>query len=97
MKALVYLGPGKKAVEARPKPILVFLRRLSLVGLVLVLLGAVSLRLGHFSYHNWVPAVDAGSIHLEAHMDRRISIPTIFGVLVLLAGVGFITVQWRRA
>jgi hypothetical protein len=73
------------------------LRRLSVLGLTLVILGAGSLRLGHFSYHNWVPAVNAGPIHLEAHMDRRISVPTVAGFFILLTGIGFIAIRWRRA
>jgi hypothetical protein len=72
------------------------LRNLSILGLVLVVLGVTGLRLGDFSYHNWVPAVNAGPIHLEAHMDRRISIPTVGGFFVLLAGIGLIAVRWRR-
>lgn len=36
-----------------------------ILSVVLVVLGAASL--GHFSYHNWVPAVNAGPIHLDAH------------------------------
>jgi hypothetical protein len=74
-----------------------FLRDLSILGLVLVVLGIGGLGLGDFSYHNWVPAVNAGPIHLEAHMDRRVSVPTVTGFFVLLAGIGFIAVRWRRA
>lgn len=73
------------------------LRNLSIFGLVLVVLGVASLRLGHFSYHNWVPAVNAGPIHLDAHMEHRVSVPTVTGIIVLLAGIGFITLRWRRA
>jgi hypothetical protein len=73
------------------------LRSISILGLVLVVLGVVCLRMGHFSYHNWIPAVDAGPIHEEAHMDHRISVPTASGFFVLLAGIGFIAVRWRRA
>ncbi len=87
MKALVHLGPETKAL----------VHRLSIAGFVLVALGVAGLHLGHFSFHNWVAAVDAGSIHLDAHMDRRVSIPSVSGVLVLLAGLGFITLRWRRA
>ena len=72
------------------------LRNLSVPGLVLVVLGVGGLGLGDFSYHNWVPAVNAGPIHLEAHMDRRVSVPTVSGFFVLVAGVGLIAVRWRR-
>ena len=72
------------------------LRDLSILGIVLVVLGVAGLGLGDFSYHNWVPAVNAGPIHLEAHMDRRVSVPTVSGFFVLLAGIGFIAVRWRR-
>lgn len=73
------------------------LRRLSILGLVLVGLGVASLRLGHFSYHNWVPAVNAGPIHLDAHMEHRVSVPTVAGFFIVLIGMGFIAIRWRRA
>lgn len=73
------------------------LRDLSILGLVLVAMGIASLRLGHFSYHNWVPAVNAGPIHLDAHMEHRISVPTVTGVFVLLAGFCFIAIRWQKA
>lgn len=70
---------------------------LSTVGLLLVVLGTGALWLGGLNVHNWIPAVNAGSIHLDGHMDRRISIPTVSGVFTLLAGIGIITIRWRRA
>jgi hypothetical protein len=72
-------------------------RSLSILGIILVIMGVASLRLGHFSYHNWVPAVNAGPIHLDAHMEHRVSAPTVAGVFVLLAGFGFIVMRWQKA
>jgi hypothetical protein len=72
------------------------LRNLSIMGLVLVVLGVGGLRLGHYSYHNWVPAVNAGPIHMDARTERRLSVPAVGGFFILLAGIGLIAVRWRR-
>ena len=72
------------------------LRHFPVVGVVLMILGAASMSSGHFSYHIWDPAVDVGSIHLAAHLEHRVSIPTVSGILMLLAGVGLIAVRWQK-
>jgi len=42
------------------------MRNLSILGVVLVVLGAGSLLLGHFSYSDTKPVLDAGPIHVTA-------------------------------
>ncbi len=74
-----------------------FLRRLSVPGLALVVLGAAGLRPGHFSDRSWTPAVDVGSIDFDTPMGHRVPAPTVTGFLVLPAGPGFFAIRWRRA
>lgn len=100
MRNLIMAGPLANygvIINGRTSHTRKSLRKLSMLGLALVVLGAGGLRLGHFSYFNMVPAVNAGPIHLDAHMERRASIPTVAGALVLMAGLGFIIVGRRTA
>ena len=73
------------------------MRNLSLLGVVLVVLGAGGLLLGHFSYTDTKPVLDAGPIHVTTEERHRISIPLIAGVVVIVAGVGLIIVGRRAA
>jgi hypothetical protein len=72
------------------------MRNLSILGVVLVVLGAGSLLLGHFSYSDTKPVLDAGPIHVTAQEEHRVSIPEIAGIAVLIAGIGLIVID-RRA
>ena len=66
------------------------MRGLSLIGVVLVVLGVGALLFGHFSYSETKPVVDAGPIHITSQEDHTVWIPTIAGVVILLAGVGLV-------
>jgi hypothetical protein len=73
------------------------MRGIGLLGVLLVVLGVGALLFGHFSYTETKPIVDAGPIHINAQEDHTVWIPTIAGVMVLLAGVGLIFVGRRSA
>ena len=73
------------------------MRNLLALGIVLVLLGVGGLLLGHFSYTETKPVLDAGPIHVTTQEVHRVSIPTIAGIVMLLAGVGLIIVGRRSA
>jgi hypothetical protein len=73
-----------------------FMRNLTILGVVLVVLGAGGLLLGHFSYSEDKPVLDAGPLHITAQEEHRVSIPTIAGIVVIVAGLGLI-VMGRRA
>ena len=73
------------------------MRNLLALGIVLVLLGAGGLLIGHFSYTDTKPVLDVGPIHVATHEQHDVSIPTIAGVAVLLAGLGLIVVGRRAA
>jgi len=66
------------------------MRNTFVLGVVLVILGAGALLFGHFSYSQTKPVLNAGPIHVETQEEHRVSIPTIAGALVLLAGVGLV-------
>ena len=72
------------------------MRNLLALGIVLVLLGAGGLLMGHFSFTETKPVLDAGPIHITTQEEHRVSIPTIAGIVMLVAGVGLIIIG-RRA
>ena len=72
------------------------MRNASILGVVLVILGAGALLFGHFSYSDTKPVLDAGPIHVATQEEHYVSIPTIAGALVLIAGFGFMLIG-RRA
>lgn len=71
------------------------MRNLSILGVVLVILGVGGLLLGHFSYSDTKPVLDAGPIHVTAQEEHRVSIPTIAGIAVLVGGIGLILIGRR--
>ncbi len=71
------------------------MRNLSILGVVLVGLGAGGLLLGHFSYTDTKPVLDAGPIHITSQEEHYVSIPTIAGIAVLVAGIGLIIIDRR--
>jgi hypothetical protein len=73
------------------------MRNLLALGIVLVLLGAGGLLIGHFSYTDTKPVLDAGPIHITAQEEHRVSIPTIAGIVMLVAGLGLIVIGRRAA
>jgi len=66
------------------------MRGLSLLGVVLVVLGIAGLVFTNFSYTENKPVVKAGPIEINAQEEHHVSIPTIAGVVVLLAGVALV-------
>lgn len=73
------------------------MRNLTILGVVLVVLGAGGLLLGHFSYTDTKPVLDAGPIHVTTEENHRVSIPLIAGIVVIVAGVGLIVIGRRAA
>jgi len=73
------------------------MRNLTVLGIVLVVLGAAGLVFGHFSYSDTKPVLDAGPIHVSTQEEHYVSVPTIAGIVVLLAGVGLIILGRRSA
>ena len=68
-----------------------------MIGVVLVVLGVGALLFGHFSYTETKPLIDAGPIHIDTQEDHTVWIPTIAGIVVLLAGVGLVFAGRRSA
>ncbi len=73
------------------------MRNMTILGVVLVVLGAGALLFGHFTYSETKPVLDAGPIHVTTQEDHTVWIPTVAGIALLLAGVGLIFGGQRKA
>jgi len=66
------------------------MKNLTLLGAVLVVIGVLALVFSNFSYTETKPVLKAGPIEVNSQEEHHISIPTIGGVVLLLAGVGLV-------
>jgi uncharacterized membrane protein len=73
------------------------MRNLAWLGVVLIVLGIAGLVFENFSYTDTKPVLKAGPIEVNAKEEHHVSIPTVAGVVVLLAGVALVFVGRRSA
>lgn len=73
------------------------MRNLTLLGAVLVVLGVGALLFGHFNYSETKPVLDAGPIHVKTQEEHQVSIPTIAGIVIVIAGLGLVAAGRRSA
>jgi hypothetical protein len=66
------------------------MRGLTLLGVVLIVLGVGGLLIGHFSYSETKPVADIGPVHINSQEEHQVWIPTIAGVVVVIAGLGLV-------
>lgn len=59
----------------------------SLVGILLIVLGALALAYQGFTYTRQEKVLDVGPIHATAERHERVSIPPILGGLALVGGI----------
>jgi drug/metabolite transporter (DMT)-like permease len=57
------------------------------IGILLIVLGALSLAYQGINYTREKKVLDVGSVHLTAETHERISLPPILGGLALVGGV----------
>ena len=67
------------------------------LGVVLLVLAVAILLIGHFSYSETKPVLDAGPIHVTTQEEHHVSIPVIAGIVILVAGIGLIIIGRRTA
>ncbi|HWA91564.1 MAG TPA: hypothetical protein VG889_16115 [Rhizomicrobium sp.] len=66
------------------------MRGLALLGVALILIGIGTLVFGHFSYSETKPVADIGPVHINTQEEHHVSIPTIAGIVVVIAGLGLV-------
>jgi drug/metabolite transporter (DMT)-like permease len=67
----------------------------TLLGVVLIVLGAIALAYQGFSYTVPKKAVDVGPIHVTKDERHTVPLPPILGALVLIGGIAILAVDHR--
>ncbi len=73
------------------------MRNLTILGVVLVLLGVAALAFGHFSYTDTERTAKVGPLEVNVQEQHQVSIPTIAGIAIVIAGLGAIVLGQRSA
>jgi uncharacterized membrane protein HdeD (DUF308 family) len=73
------------------------MKSISILGIVLIVLGVAALFFGHFSFTETKPVLKAGPLQVNSQEDHTVWIPTVAGIVVLLAGVGLVFAGRRGA
>jgi uncharacterized membrane protein len=73
------------------------MKSISILGIVLIVLGVAALFFGHFSFTETRPVLKAGPLQVNSQEDHTVWIPTVAGIVVLLAGVGLVFAGRRGA
>ena len=68
-----------------------------IVGILLIVLGAVGLAFQGISYTTREEVIDIGGIGITAETRKTIPVPLIAGGLALAAGIGTVVVASRKA
>lgn len=72
------------------------MKSISLVGILLVVLGALALAYQGITYTHREKVLDVGPIHATRDTQKRIPLPPILGGLALLGGVGLLAAGARQ-
>jgi len=73
------------------------MRPLVVFGILLIAIGVAGLLIDNISFTEKRVVVDAGPIKVTADQQRSIPIPSIAGVIAIVAGAGMIFVSRRSA
>jgi uncharacterized membrane protein len=68
------------------------MKPISLVGILLIILGALALAYQGINYTRQKKVIDVGSVHLTTETHERIPVPPILGGLALVGGVVLLVV-----
>ena len=66
------------------------MKNLGILGAVLIVLGVAALFFGHFSFTETKPVLKAGPLEINSQENHTVWIPTVAGVVVVLAGLGLV-------
>lgn len=73
------------------------MRGMTLVGIVLIVLGVTGLAVRTITYTETEEIVDIGPLELESEEEHTIPVPTIAGIIAVLAGFGLVLAGSRKA
>jgi hypothetical protein len=72
------------------------MKPLAIVGVVLILLGVVSLVYQGIPYTTHETVIDIGPVHATADRHKTFEIPQVLGVVSLVGGIGLLVVGLRK-
>jgi hypothetical protein len=72
------------------------MKPITLVGILLVILGALALAYQGISYTRQEKILDVGPIHATAETHKEIPLPPILGGLMLVGGAGLLVMGARQ-
>ena len=67
-----------------------------IIGVILIVLGAVALAYQGITYTTQEKVVDLGPLKVEAKKEKTIPLPPLLGALLLVGGVVLVAVSARR-
>ncbi len=73
------------------------MRNLMVIGVVLVALGIAGLIVQNVNFTETKKVVDLGPIQVTSEEKHNVPIPTIAGILAVIAGLGLVIASRRRA
>ena len=73
------------------------MRNLAWVGVLLIALGLIGLVVQNITYTETETVLDVGPLELEAEQERNVPIPTIAGIVAIIAGVALLIASRRSA
>lgn len=73
-----------------------FMKNLGILGAVLIVLGVAALFFGHFSFSETKPVLKAGPLEINSQENHTVWIPTVAGIVVVLAGLGLVMAGRRE-
>jgi hypothetical protein len=72
------------------------MKPISMVGILLVVLGALALAYQGITYTHREKIIDVGPIHASADEQKTIPLPPIVGAIALAAGIALLVVGGRQ-
>ena len=73
------------------------MKNMGILGAVLIVLGVGALFFGHFTYSETKPVLQAGPLQINSQEDHTVWIPTVAGIVVVLAGLGLVMAGRRSS
>ena len=73
------------------------MKPLALCGVVLIALGVIGLVVANVTFTERKTVLDAGPLKITQDQEKTIPIPTIAGILAIVAGLGLVVVSRSRA
>ena len=69
---------------------------IGVLGVVMILLGAISLLWGYFTYSDRETVLAVGDVEIQAETRERVTIPPLVGGLVLAGGIVLLVASGRK-